>query len=74
MLDNSGNPIDADFSVDQTEDGVLSVVLESRGGGRNDDYAAALTLILERLGDLGATIEDILEPPRDCRRLISQRE
>ena len=73
MLDNNGKPLDANFSVD-SDDGVLSVILESRGAGRNNDYSAALALILERLGALGAVLDSIhLQRARNEARPESER-
>ncbi len=73
MLNNDGQPLDANFAVNEDAEG-LSVVLESRGAGRNNDYSEALTLILERLGHLGSSLTSIhLERARNETRPAAER-
>ena len=65
LVDDLGNPLNADFSV-EAEGGGLSLVLESaggkkRGGGvRNAHYKDALELLLRRLGDRRAVVRTAL--------------
>ncbi|MEU4763144.1 hypothetical protein AB0H12_07800 [Actinosynnema sp. NPDC023794] len=65
LVDDSGRPLNADFSI-EAEGGGLSLVLESaggkkRGGGvRNADYKDALELLLRRLGDRRAVVRTAL--------------
>lgn len=79
-LDEAGQPLDATFSVESTE-GELSVVFESRGGGKgkpgakNTQYAAGLESILERLKQMDARITDaVLDTRETQRRQLSRAE
>lgn len=64
-FDDEGRELDAIFSVEDTDDGIVRLVFESRGGAaggpgaRNRDYAPALELLLQRLGRRGAVLHDI---------------
>src|SRR5690606_4555494 len=53
-----GTTVDARMFVEEL-DGASTVVVMSRGGGRNDQYTEGVELLLERLGRLGAMIERI---------------
>ncbi len=61
--DDSGNPLDATFQVEQTGDAV-SIVYFSRGGKkgtpseRNSDYHQGLELLLSRMARLGLSLLD----------------
>jgi superfamily II DNA or RNA helicase/diadenosine tetraphosphate (Ap4A) HIT family hydrolase/HKD family nuclease len=55
---DDGRPLDARALVED-RDGAATLVLESRGGGRNNAYKPALELLLARLARVGATIERI---------------
>ena len=67
LLDNSGSIVDSEFSLD-VEDGLSCVVVESSGGAnpaagitrRNPDYNQFLNLLLGRLRDAGAKIDQIV--------------
>jgi hypothetical protein len=68
-LSANGRPLRAEFRVEPT-DPWPSVVLESRSGSaRNPDYHPALTVILARLRQLGATLEDAIVDSTVSRRL-----
>lgn len=54
-----GTLVDARVVVEVDDDGTATVVLMSRGGGRNDEYNRGLELVLERLGKRGWVIERI---------------
>lgn len=66
ITDPAGRPLDAELHVDNNSAELrFSIVLDSAGGAasgddrtRNPDYAAALRLLLERAGQLGAVLED----------------
>jgi hypothetical protein len=45
--------------VEERDDGAVTVVVMSRGGGRNDAYAEGVELLLSRLKAAGAAIERI---------------
>jgi 5-methylcytosine-specific restriction protein A len=81
VYDDTGEPLDASFSVEE-EESRWSVVLESRGGTRNTpqarnvDYIPAMDLLLRRLGQLGMRLADaavesarVAESPLEDRRL-----
>ena len=61
-----GTPIDATFIVEGRAGRPTAVIFQSAGGtkgspaARNTDYLAGLDLLLQRLAELGATIEDAL--------------
>ena len=65
ILDAAGRPLNATFSTEPEGDWV-ALIMESRSGraagrpGRNADYNPALTLLLERLARLDATLVDAL--------------
>jgi len=62
IVDDAGREVDATFTTEAAEVG-LAVILESRGGtagsrtARNTEYAVGLRVVLERLKQLGATLE-----------------
>lgn len=64
-IGSNGIPIDASFAVQRVEDG-FAINYASRGGtkgtsnARNIEYHIGLTVLLERLRDLRATITDLL--------------
>src|ERR1051326_3908765 len=72
VVEEDGQTRIAEFNV-ETIDESLTLVLESAGGAtksgnaRNQDYVAALRLILERLRDLGAEILDAVVDSRVTR-------
>lgn len=64
-ITDAGNELDANFNVEDLPIG-FNVVIESRGGSehgphasRNSEYSDGLRLLLERLGQRGASLEDI---------------
>ena len=63
--DDSGQTLDAEYVVER-EDHQLALILSSSSGpagtrpARNTAYRPALALLLARLRDLGAVIEDAL--------------
>jgi len=63
-IDRTGRELDSIFSVEPTSGGVY-LILESRGGPtgerppRNSDYAKALELLLNRLGQESAVLTDV---------------
>jgi hypothetical protein len=69
ILDAAGSPLNATFSTVPEGDWV-ALIMESRSGraagrpGRNADYNSALTLLLERLARLDATLVDALVDSR----------
>lgn len=84
VIDSVGKLLDATYLV-QRSGNRLDLIMESRSGrsggnpGRNSDYNPALTLLLERLGDLKATMLDAwvdsgrtqaLHIPEEGRRTI----
>ena len=56
MRTDSSTTLDASFEVVGGVDRPLSIVFESRGSGRNRDYAPALTLVLARLSTVRASL------------------
>ncbi len=64
-FDEQGRELDATFSIEDTDDGMVRLVFESRGGAvggpgaRNMDYAPALELLLQRLGHRKAVLLDV---------------
>jgi hypothetical protein len=76
FIDDSGKTLDAKISIEAI-DPVYSVTFESRGGGRNNDYIPAFTLVLQRLAKLSALIvnaqvvsKEALRLPADLRSII----
>ncbi|GAB1820160.1 hypothetical protein [Herbidospora sp. RD11066] len=69
-----GTELDATFSVEQ-DGAFLAIILESATGekegipARNPDYREALTLLVSRLRELGAVIEDALVDSTRTRNL-----
>ena len=64
-ITDAGNELDANFSVEHLPIG-FNIVIESRGGSdygphasRNSEYSDGLRLLLERLGQRDASLEDI---------------
>ena len=55
---DNGREVDATFSI-QGEGVSRTLVFESRGGGRNSEYAPGLELLLERLASFAATVTDV---------------
>ena len=74
VLDAAGRPLNATFSAEPEGDWV-ALIMESRSGraagrpGRNADYNPALTLLLERLARLDATLVDALVDSRKTQAL-----
>ncbi|MDQ2588449.1 hypothetical protein [Saccharothrix yanglingensis] len=74
LVDDSGNMVNAAFSI-EVEEGGLALVLESAGGRtagggvRNADYRAALELLLRRLADLRAVLHEALVDSKQARKL-----
>jgi len=74
VLDAAGMPLNATFSA-EPEAGWVALIMESRSGraagrpGRNADYNPALTLLLERLARLDATLADALVDSRKTQAL-----
>ncbi|MDB4724710.1 DUF3883 domain-containing protein [Planctomycetota bacterium] len=68
LTDNNGKQLDAEFVLARLGESLV-LTLESRGGGRNNDYRAGLELLLDRLGQLGAVLEDIQVSSRDTATL-----
>ena len=72
--DAAGRPLNATFSTEPEGDWV-ALIMESRSGraagrpGRNADYNPALTLLLERLVRLDATLADALVDSRKTQAL-----
>ena len=65
-FDDDGRELDAIFSIEDAGDGIVRLILESRGGAdggpkpaRNADYAPALELLLRRLGERGALVQGV---------------
>ena len=58
VVDDDGSEIDARYRVEE-RDGAPTIVFLSRGGGRNDEYARGLEVLLGRLAGMGAVIEKI---------------
>ncbi len=85
VIDPAGKLLDATYFVEPGED-CVDLIMESRSGksggspGRNSDYNPALTLLLNRLGDLKAIMLDAwvdsrrtqeLRIPEEERRIIA---
>jgi hypothetical protein len=74
VLDAAGRLLNATFSAEPEGDWV-ALIMESRSGraagrpGRNADYNPALTLLLERLARLAATLVDVLVDSRKTQAL-----
>jgi hypothetical protein len=72
-----GTALDASFRLERVGDAV-TVVFESRGGTRgtsaerNTDYGEGLRLIVERLGEAGLGLEDVLVESRDSSSLATE--
>ena len=72
--DAAGRPLNATFST-EPEGNRVALIMESRSGraagrpGRNADYNPALTLLLERLARLDATLVDALVDSRKTQAL-----
>lgn len=56
IIGSTGIPLNAEFHI--TPGPNLTLTLESREGGRNQDYAEGLRIILERLGRFRCTLLD----------------
>lgn len=79
VFDDNGAELDATFHVER-QSGDVTVLFESRGGrrggpdARNVDYNAGLRLLLERLGEAGAVLQQVLVDSRTTRdRPASER-
>ncbi len=74
VLDAAGSPLNATFSA-EPEGNWIALIMESRSGraagrpGRNADYNPALTLLLERLARLDATLVAALVDSRKTQAL-----
>ncbi len=55
---DDGTPVDAQVLVEEL-DGESTVVVLSRGAGRNNQYSQGVEILLERLGKLGGKVERI---------------
>jgi hypothetical protein len=77
LLEDDGRPADATFLVERSGSGI-TMVMESRGGRqsradtRNPEYGKGLELLLRRLRDRGARIEDALVESVATRRLSAE--
>jgi superfamily II DNA or RNA helicase/diadenosine tetraphosphate (Ap4A) HIT family hydrolase len=69
---NDGKEIDARFKVEE-RDGPPTVVVMSRGAGRNNAYAEGLELLLARLAAMGATVERIAIDTGGTKQLALER-
>lgn len=87
LRDDSGRTLDAPYDIETDALG-LALIMESGNGKhgpqppRHRDYNDALTILLERLGQLGAVLTDALvdaqvtqrqRVPEHARRIISGR-
>lgn len=79
-IDDVSRHLDAEYSVERDGD-LLSLVLESASGNapsrpaRNTDYRRTLTVLLGRLRDLGATLQDgLVDSALTRRRGIPESE
>jgi hypothetical protein len=59
ILDDHGKPIDARYRLENDDEGNATIVLMSRGGGRNDEYTRGFRLVLERLAAARLVIDRI---------------
>jgi hypothetical protein len=55
VVDDRGRKLDAEVSLQAAGD-ALEIVIESRGGGRNNDYIPAFELLLKRLAENNAEL------------------
>jgi superfamily II DNA or RNA helicase/HKD family nuclease len=69
LLGDDGRPIDARYLAEEDESGQPTLVLMSRGGGRNDAYNEGLTLLLRRLAEHGLAIDRIAVESRETAAL-----
>lgn len=58
-ITDQGLQLDAEVHVIAGVDGVVSVVIEAWSGRKNTEYAKAVALCLQRLGMLGATLNEV---------------
>jgi hypothetical protein len=66
---DNGEPLDAEFHVEELN-GRVTLVLEARGGRvRNPDYQIALALLLSRLRDGGAVLDGAIVDSSVSRKL-----
>jgi superfamily II DNA or RNA helicase/diadenosine tetraphosphate (Ap4A) HIT family hydrolase len=56
---DDGTKVDARMLVEELDGAATIVVMSRGGGGRNDQYTEGVELLLERLGKLGAVIDQI---------------
>lgn len=71
--DDDGKRLDAKYEVERDGEGLALVMFSASGasGGRqprNPDYQQALLVLLQRLKDLGAVLDDALVDSNDTRR------
>ena len=66
-----GRPIDATFTVQEEGDGLV-LYFESRGPGRNTEYAAGLELLFARLATIKAVILDAAVASSETEHLPSE--
>jgi superfamily II DNA or RNA helicase/diadenosine tetraphosphate (Ap4A) HIT family hydrolase/HKD family nuclease len=59
IVRDDGKEIDARYDVEAADDGAATIVLMSRGGGRNDEYTLGMRLVLQRLAAAGLEITRI---------------
>lgn len=59
IVGNDGKEIDARYEVQVVDDRAATIVLMSRGGGRNDEYTLGMRLVLQRLAEAGLEIQRI---------------
>lgn len=73
VLADDGTPVDARYAIEE-RDGAATLVIESRGGNRNDDYNRGLEILLDRLARAHARIERIAVDTGGTRQLsLEQR-
>jgi hypothetical protein len=73
VSDDNGQVLDAEFFVEQEKDHLALILSSSSGRAgsrlpRNSDYRPALALLLSRLRDLNAVIQDALVDSRTTQR------
>jgi hypothetical protein len=64
IYNNEGSPLDSHFLIKRVTDNEWQITIESRGGkigssnSRNADYSKGFQLLLQRLGKIGAILDD----------------
>jgi superfamily II DNA or RNA helicase/diadenosine tetraphosphate (Ap4A) HIT family hydrolase len=59
IVDDHGKSIDARYRVETDDEGNATIVLMSRGGGRNNEYTQGFRLVLQRLAAARLVIDRI---------------